>query len=168
MGWGGPVRSNRTGPEAALVIGASSGASGVSFTEPDGIYASVGKALSALVGSDAVASQFDAYVRSNFGSASPALKLPLSLRGQPDPISSMGYASVSLGKKLFAAYASERLAGAVLERLSEGYLEGVDRSTYARVETLIDSRAEFEKENFFRQVGGGGRKGPRPSARRVA
>lgn len=150
---GGVALTDRTGPEAAIVIGASSGASGVSFTDPGEIYESVGKALAALVGSDEVASQFDAYVRSNFGSASPAMKLPLTLKGQPSPISSLGYASVSLGKDLFAAYATERLANAVLRRLQKGYEEGVDTSSYVRIETLVDSRAQTEKDNFFRESG---------------
>ncbi len=141
------------GPEAAFIVGASGGATGIAFANPTAVYEATAKGLSTIVGSPRVASQFDAYARSNLGVAADELRVPLGFNDRPSPATSIGYASVSLGKELFASYAAERLASAALTRLREGYLEGADNSAYVRVEALIEGRAELQREDFLRQSG---------------
>lgn len=147
---GGRQLASNVGPEAAIVIGGSNGT--VSMATPNATYEVVGKAIATLSLSDA-ASDVDAYILGNIGEGSQPVILPVAPTDAPNPLTSMGFGSVSLGKDLFAAYATERLASEALNRMTRGYMERVQPGTYVRPETVIAERAEEYRETFFAASG---------------
>jgi hypothetical protein len=101
---------------------------------------------------DAVQSEFITYL--NINPSAPSVTPSFGLMPSDavsQPCSSFGYASVSLGRALFAQYAEERLAKRAVERFFRGHLERAPEGR--RHETLIVERAERRKEVFFEATG---------------
>jgi hypothetical protein len=112
----------RRGPRYPILVGRSNGR--ISFASQLDVYRVVAKQLVNWVTSPSVQSAASEGVIGNWGQRADAFKahdrLPIS-GGRSGAFSSMGFATVSLGRDVFATYASERLAKGAAERLLRGH-----------------------------------------------
>jgi hypothetical protein len=122
-------------------------------TLPDSaeVYRATGKALSALIVSPQIQSQFDGYLKANWSGTS--VRLQFGMDTDINSSSSFGYGNVTLGRSLFARYAAERLASAALNRLLAGHREGLEPGAFARDQTLIEERAASRETTYFAASG---------------
>lgn len=145
------------GPDATLVIGRSNGK--IEFGRAGEVFQAVGKTLATFAFEPKIQGSFDAFVGSNWGELSPEVQIPIMEPGRPNPVSSFGFASVSLGRSLFAEYAAERLANRALFRLQSGHKEGFEHRQ-VRDDTLIKNRADAYDESVFLPASGVWELGP--------
>ena len=109
----------RSGPAYSFLVGTTNGV--LTFTDQQDVFGVVARTVAAWATSPAIQKQFSSYVQSNWqqGADRPD---PLGLIPKPVdmPLSSLGYASVGLGRDLFGRYAAQCLARATAERLLHG------------------------------------------------
>jgi Tubulin like len=111
------------------------------------VFRATGKALSSLIIDDSVRGPFRGYLTTNGQGTKLSERFePLSDRGR---CSSLGYANVSLGRALFAQYASERLAKRAIERLVRGHLEVDGEARLQNPESLIAARVNDSERGFY-------------------
>lgn len=139
------------GPAATLLVGRSNGK--IEYGSAGEVFQAVGKTLATFAFDPGVQSDFDAYLGSNWFESSPPAQIPIMQGKRPNPTSSFGFASVSLGRNLFAEYAAERLANRALIRLRSGHKEG-QTTQHVREETLIAARADVYETNIFLPASG--------------
>ena len=132
-------------------VGRSNGKLG--FTGPPAVAKAIGKALAVLAADDAVRGTFQDYVGVNWRGqpVAPGFTLTNST-GVNHSATALGYASVSLGRDIFARYAAERLARHGLDRLLRGHREH-DPSSTRRDEREIEDRANIAQDAFFEASG---------------
>ena len=115
-------RIERRGPRYPILVGRSNGK--VAFASQIDVYRVVAKQLVNWVTSPAVQSQASEGVIGNWGMKAESFvkhdRLPIA-GGRLGAFSSMGFATVSLGRDVFATYASERLARGAAERILRGH-----------------------------------------------
>jgi hypothetical protein len=143
---GARALAGNVGPGTTLLVGRKNGK--VDLAQAGAVYQSVARCLASFACSPDVQAKFEAFIGSNWAVASAGLKLPLMQAGRPGVASSLGFASVGLGRTLFAEYAAERLANRALFRLRYGYLENVTGQP-GRPETLIAQKADWYETNVF-------------------
>jgi hypothetical protein len=135
----------RSGPAYSFLVGTTNGM--LTFTDQQDVFGVVARTVGAWATSPAIQKQFSSYVQSNWqqGADRPD---PLGLIPKPVdmPFSSLGYASVGLGRDLFGRYAAQCLARATAERLLYGPAGAPADESQAGpdVETLVrDRRTAF-------------------------
>jgi len=106
------VLEAKRSPAYCMLIGRSNGV--VAFDGRD-VYSVLGKSLGSFLTNEGVQEQFNSYLGAL--QAAPDRLRICGEEGGAGACSSLGYASVSLGRGLFATYASERLARAAVDRL---------------------------------------------------
>lgn len=111
----------------------------MTFAHSADVFRSMGKAISAFMLNPGVAEEYGKYVGNNlsakdlqpeFGMSNPTATKQAG--------SSLGYASVTLGRSLFAEYTAERLAKGALETLLRGHRRDLGPDDLSRDETLIN------------------------------
>jgi hypothetical protein len=141
------VRGRRIGA-TNFIIGAKNEA--VSFDTSLAVFRAVGKAFATFMTDDNVQRQFVTYINTNPSAPSVTRGFRITdADAMSQPCSSFGYANVSLGRSLFAEYATERLAKRALDRLLRGHREGVPEGEFRRDDKLISEMADGVKESFF-------------------
>jgi hypothetical protein len=146
-----PIRGRRT---ALYNFFIGSKNESVAFPTGHHVFTAVGKALAAQMANEQMRQQFNTYVQTNWGGqpVMPEFRVT-DLDRMNHAASSFGYSNVSLGRALFAQYATERLARRALERLLRGHREQQAPGALRREETLIAERAAAIKESFFEASG---------------
>lgn len=109
-------------PGYTFVQGRSNGS--MDFTTPDEVYRSTARALAMHILNADIRSNFKSYTINNAGRMSTVEELLDEQRQQPNervdfPVSAMGFASVSLGRSLFADYGARFLAKKIIEQFNE-------------------------------------------------
>ncbi len=86
----------------------------VTYQEQNDVYRAMGRAVGAWVASEVVQDTFTAYFKTNAGTNAIQTRpeLPAALSHQISPFRGIGFARVSLGRDLFAEYATQYLARA--------------------------------------------------------
>lgn len=150
LGGGGVLSGPRVG-RYNFFVGRSNGDLG--FAGPPDVAKAVGRALSVLAADDTVRGTFQSYVGSNWAGAPVMSSYRLLDSGEGgNAATALGYASVSLGRDVFARYAAERLARHALERLLEGHREHA-KTSKRRDDALIAERADQAEKSFFAASG---------------
>lgn len=114
------------------------------------VFRSVGKAIATFMVDDEVQHELNTYLNTNTAGRPCAQDFLLAANGR---CSSLGYASVTLGRSLFADYATERLAKRSLDRLLRGYREGVEDAHLRSDKALIAEQVEHARTTFFEASG---------------
>jgi hypothetical protein len=146
---GGAVvpREGRRSARFNFLVGAKNGSLG--YGNPNQVFRAVGKTLSTIVFDEPVRTQLQQKTWANWGALAVQDDFRLTRPGREGlPFSSMGYASVSLGRQLFEQYAIERMAKRAVERLVRGHREhfpGDPRTD----EAIVAARADQIDELFF-------------------
>jgi hypothetical protein len=139
------VRIERRGPRYPFIVGASN--SRVTFSSQSDVYRAVGRSLASWTTSTEVQDKMRTSVLGNWSENGRRIdRIDLSL-GAEQPLSSLGYASVGLGRDRFARYATERLAGEAVDRILHGYeQQGADADE--GLEALIERAAKDQLWHF--------------------
>lgn len=112
---GGVPGKIKRGPGYPFIVGRTNGE--ITLKNQVAVYRAMGTMLAVVASHPEVQSSLAAYSRANwtltqqYGGDAPFLP------AQPKSLSALGYASVGMGRDLFAQYASERLARACIERV---------------------------------------------------
>ena len=133
-----------------FIIGRGNG--NVRFPTENAVYQAVGKTLASFMTNDAVQQQFTAYIGTNVRyAATEEAFTPLASEGR---FSSMGYASLSLGRAQFTQYAAERIARDSLQRLKEGWRsEAPSGNANPIEEEVVKARVEALRDRFLEECG---------------
>jgi len=114
-------RVDRRGPRFPFLVG--KGNDRVRFTRQIDVYRAVARSLASWVTSLPVQSRLGESVLGNWTSNAAAVDDATGLfRRTEAPVSSLGYASVSLGRDRLERFITEQLAGASVERLLKGHV----------------------------------------------
>lgn len=141
------VRGRRSGRHT-YVIGSRNQA--VALESSRHVFRSVGKSIATFMIDDDVQHELNSYLVTNNSGRPCSEQFRFAKTGR---CSSFGFASVSLGRSLFADYATERLAKRSLDRLLRGYREGIEGSNLRSDELLIADKVERAKSTFFEASG---------------
>jgi hypothetical protein len=134
----------RSGPGYSFLVGAENETGRLTFANQQEVFAAVGRTVGAWASSQAIQKQFSSYVASNWQQlAQLPDPLGLSETSLDMPFSSLGYASLSLGRSLFHQYAAQCLARATAERLLLGSAFGRERTDAENDEIVRQRRAAF-------------------------
>jgi hypothetical protein len=137
-------RVDRRGPRFPFLVGM--GNDRVRFTRQVDVYRAVARSLASWVTSLPVQSRLVESVLGNWTSNAAAVDDAAGLfPGAEAPVSSLGYASVSLGRDRLERFVTEQLAGASVERLLKGH---VSRSA-AEEEGDEAAQVRVAEENYW-------------------
>ncbi len=148
---GGAALEGRRSMLYNMIIGKEN-ESGVSFADEIAVFRAVGKAVATFMANPMVQSEFDQYLTANWDG--PVAELGFSSsRSHENPCSSMGYANVGLGFRLFGEYSSQRLARAAIERLLNGHERLRERDDRRPSDVIVRERAGQLRVRFFSDAG---------------
>jgi hypothetical protein len=142
------------GPAYPFVIGRSNAK--VTYGSQLDVYAGAASSLAALLTSSSAQDDLIAFKLGNWSSnATVGVRDNLGLKSENDqtPLSSMGFASVSLGRTRFGRYASERLARMSVEHLLRAHWVGRDVPQKMKPDHARDEVVEMNFE-WFRAASG--------------
>ena len=133
------------------------GASNEHLRLPDSVavFRATGKALSAFVMNPDVSDKFGSYLQANL-THTVNLYSHRAAGNEPAPrsiFSAFGYATVGLGRSLFAEYAAERLAAAAIDRLRNGHLRGVSPGAVVNEQAKVRGEVELHLHQFLSTTG---------------
>lgn len=154
-GLGGANIAGRRATTFNFLIGGRNDAD-ISFGTSEDAYRAVGTALGSIVTNVQVQAMFDSYLSGNYSETAPATHLhmdPGGAEGGANPASSFGYATVSLGNRLFGRYAQERLARAAVDRLLNAHMNNLPRGPRPPEDEVIRQRASEVCETFYADCG---------------
>jgi hypothetical protein len=115
---------DRRGPRFPFLVG--KGNDRVRFTRQADVYRAVARSLASWVTSLPVQSRLGESILGNWTANAEAIEDSTGLFPRAEaPVSSLGYASVSLGRDRLERYVTEQLAGAAVERLLRGHASQV-------------------------------------------
>ena len=144
--------SKRRGPRYPFVIGRSN--QRVHFGGQLDVYQGTGSALAALLTSATAQNDLVSY---KFGNWTNSTSLPdnLGLKTPNDetPLSSLGFASVSLGRDRFGRYASERLARLAVEHVLRAHWVGREVPEKMTPEEALEEAREPNFNWFLEESG---------------
>jgi hypothetical protein len=143
----------RRGPRIMYIIGRSNGE--ITFANQAEVYRAVGKGLAVLATSATVQDRMRSKEIGNWTARAAAGADNSGLCAAVDerPLSSFGFASVSIGLDRFARYAAERLARTAVDHLLEGHWKKPDRDSGRTEEAVRKERAEDVFRGFLTGVG---------------
>ncbi|MFN8018026.1 MAG: tubulin-like doman-containing protein [Acidimicrobiales bacterium] len=130
----------RRGPEYPLIFGTNNGV--VTLPNGDAVYETVANILANLVTSPDTANSFFEHLQANWSDRSqrantaPAVQAPDVTIGNR-PLSSIGFARVSLGRDRFGRYASERMTRMLIERIITMHIDDEVRAGQKTPEDAI-------------------------------
>lgn len=141
------------GPRYPFIIGRSNDK--VSYGGQLDVYAGAASSLAALMASASAQDDLVAYKFTNWSAAAGNIADNLGLKGEnaETPLSSMGFATVSLGRSRFGAYASERLARLSVEHLLRSHWVGRDVPQKTKPEHALEEVRQMNFE-WFRNASG--------------
>lgn len=154
-GLGGANIAGRRATTFNFLIGGRNDAD-ISFGTSEDAYRAVGTALGSIVTNVQVQAMFDSYLSGNYSETAPATHLsmdPGGAAGGANPASSFGYATVSLGNRLFGRYAQERLARAAVDRLLNAHMDNLPAGPRPPEDQVIRQRASEVCETFYADCG---------------
>lgn len=152
----GRIPRGRRSGAIAFVVGASNGE--IRFSSQHDVYQSVAKGFAALIAEPKLHHDFQTYGIPNLSNNPNPVKPKYAslIAGSTDrshPFGALGFASVTLGNKLFADYASERMSKLAIERLLEGHREQFAGSDRRPDDMLLDELADQLATGFARRCG---------------
>jgi hypothetical protein len=142
------------GPRYPFLIGRAN--STVSFGGQLDVYAGTASALAAVLTSRNAQENLVAYTFGNWAAASTGLPDDLGLKIEnrdQTPLSSLGFASVSLGRDRFGRYVAERLARRSVNHLLRAHWEGRDVPEKTKPEAALEEARKLSIE-WLRPVSG--------------
>lgn len=118
------------------------------------VYRSVAKALTAFHLIPNVQAQYETYTGVNLTKGAPNTGLAFIEGGAaPKPATSLGFASVTLGRALFTDYAAQRLARGVIDTLLEGHRREIELARQRDDGSMAAEVAENTWADFLEQAG---------------
>jgi len=111
--------SRRSGPRFPFLVGAKNDR--VSYKSQNDVYRAMGRSIASWMASERLQDALTAYTVANWSNTNQSVAdyLPMSNSAAETPFSAIGSARVGLGRDRFLDYGSQRLARAVVERLTE-------------------------------------------------
>lgn len=142
---------DRRGPRYPLLVGRANDKIG--FARQNDVYRAVGKSLATWVTDPQVQDSARSYFQGNWQQIANAL--PNSLRlaeGKENPLSSLGYASVGLGRETFKRYAKQRLARHCVEHVLHFHMHGKSADEIDP-DAALEQMANDHRHSFLKQCG---------------
>lgn len=143
-----PATETFRGPRRSFLVSRTNGT--VTLKTQQDVYRAVAAALGAWVTGPQIQDQLSAVTTGNWDLLGRPTDGSGMTEGETQPFSSIGYASLSLGRHRFAAYAADRLAGEMASHLLSGHRPaGTDLSDAVILEDL----SRGYRDIFLREAG---------------
>jgi hypothetical protein len=143
------------GPRYNYIVGLQN--SNVNFENQPGVYKAVAASLSTWVTSEIVQSKIGAYTIANFDAAVGAMNIDDNsgikvANLESAPFASLGFGRVSLGRDIFAKYATERITQGAINTLLNEVIRMEPTPLERTREEYIESSASQSFPDFIREL----------------